>query len=98
MKYGAVSRETVLEMAYGARHVFGNLFPADKIIGLAVSGIAGPGGGTPQKPVGLLWVGLSGDKVNYALKFQFKGEREKIKTQSAYAALSILEKYLKSNV
>lgn len=51
--FGAVSRETVLEMAHSVRQ----LLSAD--IGLSVSGIAGPGGGTPEKPLGLTWIGLS---------------------------------------
>ena len=63
--YGAVSQETVLEMAHGVRTVFSPDFPMEKIIGISVSGIAGPGGGLPGKPVGLVWIGL--DRPGYGM-------------------------------
>jgi PncC family amidohydrolase len=72
MKYGAVSRETVIEMAQGARASLQKHFPMESIIGLSVSGIAGPGGGMPDKPVGTVWIGLSAagkeESANKALK------------------------------
>mgnify|MGYP002391327147 CR=1 FL=1 len=59
LEFGAVSRETVLEMACGVRAAFsGDETPIDQIVGVSISGIAGPGGGMPGKPVGLVWVGL----------------------------------------
>jgi PncC family amidohydrolase len=88
-RYGAVSAETVLEMARGVRHALA----AD--IGVSVSGIAGPGGGTPEKPVGTVWFGLSADGHEHAEVHHFKGERVSIKEQSAEAALSILVDYLR---
>lgn len=87
-KYGAVSRETVLEMARGARE----RLAAD--IGLAVTGIAGPGGGTPDKPVGLTWIGLSTQDYDDAKRFVWQGDRLNNKEHSAEAALNLLMKYL----
>ncbi len=89
-KYGAVSKETVIEMARGVRHALA----AD--IGLSVSGIAGPGGGTPDKPVGLVWVGLSADGVDEAWRFIFQGDRIRNKELSAEQALQLLVDYLDS--
>ncbi len=73
-KFGAVSEETVLEMAAGVRRLL------DADIGLSISGIAGPDGGTPEKPVGLVWIGLSATEVNHAWRFQFLGDRLAVKT------------------
>lgn len=90
-KYGAVSKETVLEMACGVRRALA----AD--IGAAVSGIAGPGGGTPDKPVGLAWVGLSAAGVDEAWRFHWKGDRVYVKEQSARAVLQRLVDYLSNS-
>lgn len=79
--HGAVSRETVLEMAVGVRR----LLAAD--IGLSVSGIAGPGGATPDKPVGLVWIGFSASNFMEAWSFQFSGSRVQVKEQAAEQAL-----------
>ena len=87
-KYGAVSQETVLEMARGVR----TALAAD--IGLSVSGIAGPGGGTPDKPVGLVWIGLSAEQVDEAWCNIWSGGRLQVKEQSAQAALQMLADYL----
>jgi PncC family amidohydrolase len=90
-KYGAVSKETVLEMACGVRRALA----AD--IGASVSGIAGPGGGTPDKPVGLAWVGLSAAGVDEAWRFNSEGDRLHIKEQSARAVLQRLVDYLSNS-
>lgn len=90
-KYGAVSKETVLEMAYGVRHALA----AD--IGLSISGIAGPGGGTPEKPVGSTWIGLSARGVDEAWSHLWKGDRLQVKEQSAQEALRLLADYLEAN-
>ena len=90
-KYGAVSKETVLEMACGVRRALA----AD--IGAAVSGIAGPGGGTPDKPVGLAWVGLSAAGVDEAWRFNWEGDRLYVKEQSAHAVLQSLVDYLSNS-
>jgi PncC family amidohydrolase len=88
LAHGAVSRETVEEMAAGAR----DRFRTD--IALAISGIAGPGGGTVEKPVGLVWIGLSAREGAQAWRFEFDGSREEVKTQAAEAALQKLRSYL----
>ena len=88
-KHGAVSQETVLEMACGVRRSLA----AD--IGLSVSGIAGPGGGTPEKPVGLVWIGLSAAGVDEAWSFHWQGDRLAVKEQSAQMALQLLNDFLK---
>lgn len=87
-KHGAVSPETVTEMARGARHALA----AD--IGIAISGIAGPGGGTPGKPVGLVWMGLSAPDGDWTREFHFKGARLAVKEQAAEAALQFGLDYL----
>lgn len=90
-KYGAVSSETVIEMARGIRVVLG----AD--IGISVSGIAGPGGGTPEKPVGTVWIGLSSPQEEYSRHYLWSGNRLAVKEQSAQAALNLLLEYLKKD-
>ena len=86
--YGAVSRETVLEMSRGARKALG----AD--IAVSVSGIAGPGGGLPGKPVGTTWIGLSAEDGEWARIFCFSNDREQNKSFSADAALYFVLDYL----
>jgi PncC family amidohydrolase len=83
-KHGAVSRETVLEMARGARTLLG----AD--IAVSVSGIAGPGGATPDKPVGTTWFGLSTAEGEWARIHRFPGDRAQNKANSAQAALQFV--------
>lgn len=87
-KHGAVSRETALEMAKGVRRAFG----AD--VSAAITGIAGPGGGTPEKPVGLVFIAVTRGRSSETRRFVFKGGRKSIKKQSAEAALSMLAKAL----
>jgi PncC family amidohydrolase len=91
---GAVSGETVLAMALGVRNSLRGVYPVPSILGLAVSGIAGPGGGSAAKPVGLVWVGLSAPDGGWAWKFQFSGYRLDIKDSAAEEALQILLEYL----
>ncbi len=86
--YGAVSREVVLEMACGARRILG----AD--IAVSVSGIAGPGGGLPGKPVGTTWIGLCDSQAEWAQVFCFSADREQNKSLAADAALSLIVDYL----
>lgn len=87
-QYGAVSRETAIEMARGAR----SALAAD--VGLSVTGIAGPGGGTPEKPVGLTWIGFSSAEEELAERFVWKSTRSENKAASANAALSVLLRQL----
>jgi len=91
-KYGAVSQETALEMARGVRRALA----AD--IGLAVTGIAGPGGGTPEKPVGLVWIGLNAAGYDEAWSYTWNGDRLQIKEQSAEQALNLLLNYLSDSI
>lgn len=95
---GAVSRECVLEMAIGVRAALSGGFPIDQIIGVSISGIAGPGGGTPEKPVGTVWIGMSVLRGNWAWSFQWKGDRIQNKEFSAQAALQLLVWYLQGNL
>jgi nicotinamide-nucleotide amidase len=89
-QHGAVSEATVLEMARGIRYALG----AD--IGVSVSGIAGPDGGTADKPVGTVWIGLSSATAKYARHFLWTGNRLAVKEQSARAALEILVRHLQT--
>ncbi|HVN14920.1 MAG TPA: CinA family protein [Anaerolineales bacterium] len=90
--YGAVSRETVLEMARGARKVFS----AD--LAISVSGIAGPGGGMPGKPVGTTWFGLSTADGEWTRKLIWEGNRRANKESSADAALKFALDYLRGEI
>ena len=90
-KYGAVSPETVVEMARGIRLSLG----AD--IGISVSGIADPDGGTPEKPVGTVWIGLSTPQGEYARHYLWSGDRLRVKEQSAQAALDLLVEHLQKD-
>lgn len=89
---GAVSKETVIEMARGARKVFS----AD--IAVSVSGIAGPGGGTPDKPVGTVWVGLAIPGGEEARHFVWDGNRIQNKYLSSEAALQFILDYLEGKL
>ncbi len=85
---GAVDRETVLQMARGARQAL------EAEIAISVSGIAGPGGGSPDKPVGLTWIGLSAPDFEGAWRYVWAGDRLQVKGQSAEEALRRLVEYL----
>jgi PncC family amidohydrolase len=85
---GAVSRETVIEMARGVRTTLG----AD--IGISVSGIAGPGGALPHKPVGTTWIGLSTLGGDWTRKFVWEGDRCANKQSSAEAGMLLVLDYL----
>jgi nicotinamide-nucleotide amidase len=87
-KYGAVSQQTALEMASGVRKALA----AD--VGVSISGIAGPGGGMPEKPVGFTWIGLSTPDADEAWNYVWNGNRLEIKEQSARQALQLLVDYL----
>jgi nicotinamide-nucleotide amidase len=90
--HGAVSEPTVIAMAEGARRVFG----ADCAI--AVTGIAGPGGGTPEKPVGTVWLGAATPAGTRAVKRVFPGDRDEIRQRSAQAGLDLLRRLLLRSV
>jgi nicotinamide-nucleotide amidase len=88
-EHGAVSPETAVMMANNVRKI------GKTNIGLSITGIAGPTGGTKEKPVGLVYIGLSVDETeNIWKKFLFSGDRSTIKLRSAYNALNIVREYL----
>jgi PncC family amidohydrolase len=87
--HGAVSRETALEMARGARRLLG----AD--YALAVTGIAGPGGGSVDKPVGLVYIALAGPGVERCERHVWEGDRRDNKERSARRALQMLVEVLR---
>jgi PncC family amidohydrolase len=86
--HGAVSRQVVLEMARGAR------LALETDLAVSVSGIAGPGGVTDEKPVGTTWIGLSALDGEWARGFCWQGDRIENKAASAEAVLQILADYL----
>jgi nicotinamide-nucleotide amidase len=86
--HGAVSEETVRAMAEGAQR----LFSADCTI--AVTGIAGPGGGTPEKPVGTVWLAARVHTTAQAVKRLLPGDRDEIRRRSAQAGLDLLRRLL----
>ncbi|TKB32490.1 MAG: nicotinamide-nucleotide amidohydrolase family protein [Nitrospira sp.] len=89
VKHGAVSQEVAASMAKGIRE------RAKVSVGLSVTGIAGPGGGTESKPVGLVFIGLDGgDGQPIAQEFRFHGDRTVIKQRSSQAALNLLRRWL----
>ena len=88
--HGAVSEETARAMARGVRRALGS------DVGVSVTGIAGPGGGLPGKPVGLTWVALSARDVERAEHYVWDGDRIINKEKSAEAALVMLKEYLES--
>lgn len=89
-RHGAVSHQVAEEMAEGGRRVLA----VD--ICLADTGIAGPAGATPGKPVGLFYLGLSHKGGTYSQRHEFHGNREQNKRSAAEAALSWLKEYLLS--
>lgn len=90
---GAVSEEVVREMAAGARERFG----VD--IAVAVSGVAGPGGGTPEKPVGTVWLARSGPKGEMTTKLlTWPGARDQIRLLAAWWALALVDEILGEEV
>jgi nicotinamide-nucleotide amidase len=87
-QYGAVSPEAARAMAQGARDRLG----AD--VAVAVTGIAGPDGGTPEKPVGLVYLHVEGPDGGLGREFSFPGDRGSIRARSAVGALHLVRRYL----
>jgi nicotinamide-nucleotide amidase len=87
-QHGAVSEEVAIAMAVGARTNAGTT------IGLSTTGIAGPGGATPTKPVGLVYVGYADAAGTMAMRFTFGEGRRRVKERAAQAALELLRKKL----
>jgi len=88
--HGAISEETVREMARGARRLF------DTDVALSAAGIAGPTGGTPQKPVGLVYVALAASDQESCERHLWQGDRLENKRQTSEAALEMLRQYLEA--
>ncbi len=82
--FGAVSEQTAIEMAKGIAEKF------KTSIGISTTGIAGPSGGTPEKPVGLVWIGIHFNNETQAFECHFKGERNSIKADTVKEILTRL--------
>ena len=87
-EFGAVSQQVARDMARGVRH------KAKTDFGLAVTGIAGPDGGTEEKPVGLVYVALADDAHTAHKKFMIPGDRELVRWRASQAALDMLRRRL----
>lgn len=85
-KYGAVSEQTAKEMAVGAA------LAADTDISISVTGIAGPDGGTNEKPVGLVYLGVCIKDIVHVEEFRFSGDRANVREQTVISALGLLRK------
>ena len=90
--HGAVSEECVRAMAEGVRRITGSDFS------VATSGIAGPGGGSETKPVGLVWIAVSSQKGTEAFKMVFRGDRKRNIDRFAANALNILMNKVKNEL
>lgn len=84
--YGAVSQETALAMAQGIKRI------ANSSIGLSITGIAGPEGGTETKPVGSVYIAIAGDKLEKVKPLNFTGDREGIRVLSVKSALDLIRR------
>jgi nicotinamide-nucleotide amidase len=87
--HGSVSEQVAGAMAAGIRKRAGSTF------GVGVTGVAGPGGGSPEKPVGLVYIALADDSQNTTRKFIFPGDRQFIRTLSVNAALDMVRRRIK---
>ena len=82
--FGAVSEEVAIEMAQNVKEKF------NSSIGVSVTGIAGPDGGSEAKPVGLVYVGYSDEKLSFVQKFNFSSNREANKIRTSQAVLKLI--------
>jgi PncC family amidohydrolase len=87
-EHGAVSAEVALALANGAHKVIGS------DLAISITGIAGPDGGTDEKPVGTTYLGFAAPDTSIARSFHFKGSRVEIREQAVEAALELLRSYL----
>ena len=87
-EHGAVSRPVALALAKGIRERTNATF------GIAVTGIAGPTGGTPEKPVGLVFIGISGENETEVVERRFPGDRERIRLWASFTAMDLLRRKL----
>ncbi len=86
--FGAVSEQTAREMAQGVLKL------GDADVSVAVTGIAGPTGGTPEKPVGLVYIGVCGKGGTYVYKNIFSGNRDQVRKQTVNRAFELVYDYL----
>lgn len=86
--FGAVSRETATEMAENIRRIL------NTHLGLSITGIAGPGGGTDEKPVGLVYIALADDRKTYTKEIRLSGERDRIRNITSLHALDMIRRYI----
>lgn len=91
-EYGAVSSECVEKMAEGVRKLTGSTYS------IATSGIAGPGGGSEEKPVGLVWIGFSSQQCTKSFKILHNGDRKSNIEQFTASALEILCKQIELDI
>ncbi len=91
MEFGAVSEQTASEMATGVRRISG----AD--IAVSVTGIAGPDGGSPDKPVGTVCIAVSILHRTLSKRFLFNGDRESVREQTAHSALEMVARIAKNS-
>ena len=89
---GAVSSEVAKEMAEGVKET------TEADVALSVTGVAGPGGGTPEKPIGTVYVGLASKDGTVVRKFLFSGDRLSIKEQTSEEALKMVLDYLEGRL
>jgi nicotinamide-nucleotide amidase len=87
-RHGAVSRETAAALARGARDSSG----AD--VGVGITGVAGPSGGTPEKPVGLVWFAVADARGTTTRKARFRGSRDEVRERAARTALDMVRRRL----
>jgi len=87
-KFGAVSEQTACEMAENVRKIFNANY------GISITGIAGPTGGSQEKPVGTVWIGLSSSKGTYAKLFNFGNNRQINRERAVFSALNELKRLL----
>jgi len=91
-RYGAVSEHTAREMAEGVQKILSTDISA------AVTGIAGPGGGMPDKPVGTVYIGITIFNKTSVYKFKFSGSREQIREQTKNKTLNLIYKGIKETI
>jgi nicotinamide-nucleotide amidase len=84
---GAVSAEVATALADGIRKRSG------ATIGVGITGIAGPNGGTPEKPVGLVYIGIADERSARERQFQFPGDRERVRNFAALNALDMVRRH-----
>ncbi|MFH0762717.1 MAG: CinA family protein [Candidatus Omnitrophota bacterium] len=87
-KKGSVSPEVARKMAQGVRKI------AKSDIGIGITGIAGPAGGTPLKPVGTVFIAIDTKTKNFSKKFRFRGSRSTVRQKSAHKALELLKRII----